>query len=94
MRKIIVLFCILFIFSACSRDYESEFELVYKVYYPTEPCTYVKKIKGEENSSYIISSSNGTNSLDFCPVKNNHIKDVSLYRGTAPVRMVSFKRIN
>lgn len=93
MKKIIVLLSIMFIFSACSRDYESEFELVYKVYYPTETCTYVKRFKGEENSSYTINSCKGSNYLYFSPVINNHMKDVYLYRGTAPVRLISFKRI-
>jgi hypothetical protein len=81
----------MFIFSACSRFCDNEFELVYDVYYPTETYTYVAKLKGDENSSYRISSHKGTNYLYFS--KGNFFFDDNLYTGTAPVRVVSFKRI-
>lgn len=93
MRKIIVLLSIMFIFSACGRDYEREFELVYDVYYPTETYTYVEKLKGGENSSYIIRSHKGSNYLYFSH-GSIFLKDDNLYNGTAPVRVVSFKRLN
>jgi hypothetical protein len=92
MRKIIVLLSIMFIFSACSRNYNNEFELVYDVYYPTETYTYVEKLKGGENSSYIISTRKGSNYLYFSNGNFFTKKDI-LYNGTAPFRVVSFKRI-
>ncbi len=93
MRKIIVLLSIMFIFSACGRFYDNEFEIVYKVYYPTETYTYVEKLKGGENSSYSIHSYKGTNYLYF-PKRIFNLKNEILYEGTAPVRVVSFKKIN
>ena len=70
MRKIIVLLSIMFIFTACGRFCDNEFELVYDVYYPTETCTYVEKLKGRENSSYFLYSRKGTNYLYFSKYDN------------------------
>lgn len=84
--------CIMFIFSACGRFCDNEFELVYDVYYTTETYTYVEKLKGGENSSYFISTHKGSNYLYFSN-GNFFSKYDKLYNGTAPVRVVSFKRI-
>lgn len=92
MRKIIVLLSIMFIFSACGRFCDNEFELVYEVYYPTETYTYVEKLKGGENSGYFISSHKGTNYLYFSH-GSIFLKNDRIYNGTAPVRVVSFKSI-
>ena len=91
MKKIIVLLSIMFIFSVCSRDYESEFEIVYDVYYPTETYTITEKIKGGEDAWYYTSSRKGTNYLYFS--RSLFSRDVILYLGTAPFRVVSCKKI-
>ena len=87
MKKIIVFFAAILLFTSCTKDYEAT--ITYRIYYPGNTVTKTRTMPSKEQPGYILGSDRGSNYLYLCSSLGPFARQEKLEDTSAPIEVVS-----